>query len=97
MGVRREREHNERLKRNLKMDIILVFGARSQTLRCANMLRASSYMASVTEAPLRIGGSCALAVSTDRRGLMFFTRSAGMFSSVMGAYEVRGGKYARIF
>ncbi len=34
------------------MEILLVFGARSQTLRCANMLRASSYAASVTDAPV---------------------------------------------
>lgn len=79
------------------MDILLVFGARSQTLRCANMLRASSYAASVTDAPLRMSGSCTLAVRTDRAGLMFFTNAATGFSAFRGAYAVREGKWSRIF
>lgn len=79
------------------MEILLVFGARSQTLRCANMLRASSYAAAVTDAPIFLRGSCTLAVRTDRAGFVYFTHTAGTYSSFKGAYDMTGGKYARIF
>lgn len=81
------------------MEILLIFGARSQALRSANMLRASAYRASVVSAPAGLGGSgsCALAVSTDGAGFAFFTRSARLFPSLRGAYSASGGKYARIF
>ena len=79
------------------MEILLVFGARSQTLRCANMLRASGYPASVTQSPLRISGGCTLAVGTNREGFAFFSRSAAPYCTFKGAYAVQGGKYVRIF
>ena len=79
------------------MEILLVFSARAQTLRCANMLRASSYAAAVVDAPVFIRGGCTLAVRTDRAGFSFFIRSAGTYPSFKGAYDLTGGKYARIF
>ena len=80
------------------MEILLIFGARSQALRCANMLRASAYRAAIVSAPaFASGGSCSLAVSTDGTGYSFFRQSAGAYSSLKGAYMQSGGKYTRIF
>ena len=77
------------------MEILLVLGGRSQTLRCANFLSAAGHRAADT--PVRLVGSCALSVRTDIDGLAYFKANAYAFSSFAAAYVDYGdGKYTRI-
>lgn len=79
------------------MDILIIFRTRTQTVRCANMLCAAGHRANVTDAPLKLYGSCTLAVRTDREGFSCFTQHAQTFSAFYGAFCSEGGKYTRIF
>ena len=79
------------------MEILLVLGGRSQTLRCANFLSAAGHRAAVTDTPVRLVGSCTLSVRTDIDGLTYFKANAYAFSSFAAAYVDYGdGKYTRI-
>ena len=79
------------------MEILIIFRTRTQTVRCANMLRAAGLTAAVTDAPLKLYGSCTLAVRTDRTGFAYFADRARTFSAFYGAYSFGDGKYTRIF
>lgn len=96
MGDRAERERKKHYKEKI-MEILIIFRTRTQTVRCANMLSAAGYRANVTDAPLKLYGSCTLAVRTDREGFSYFARRAQTFSSFYGAFSSDGGKYTRIF
>ena len=79
------------------MEILLVFGTRNQTLRCANFLRAAGYAASVADTPLKIYGSCTLSVGCGREAFSSSCEHVHAFSSFAGAYTADGDRYARIF
>ncbi len=79
------------------MEILIIFRTRTQTVRCANMLRAAGLYSAVIDAPLKLYGSCTLAVKTDKNGFSYFAQRAQTFTAFYGAFSFGEGKYTRIF
>ena len=79
------------------MRVILSFKSRSQTLQCANMLRANNYPSSLADTPMSLHGSCTLSVHTSYDGFVFISSYLRNFSAFIGAYKTEEGKLTRIF